>query len=212
MNWCQFFPSPNSFFIILRTLYKNIHNFVKKRQVCATSPCIMLLSSCPVHHALMLFLQAVTEYRQKICKCHGLSGSCELQTCTLKMPSFREVGNRLKERFDSAYKVTFNNDGEGIIPHEEDDSIKDPQVEDLVYLEKSPNFCKPSRKRGSPGTRDRVCDPKSKSTNGCDIMCCGRGYRSFQMVVKENCKCQFQWCCEVVCQTCVRTHTVHRCY
>lgn len=39
------------------------------------------------------------------CKCHGLSGSCTLRTCWRKMPSLRDVGNRLKEKFDGAAKV-----------------------------------------------------------------------------------------------------------
>lgn len=39
------------------------------------------------------------------CKCHGLSGSCTLRTCWWRMPAFREVGDRLRDRFEGAAKV-----------------------------------------------------------------------------------------------------------
>ncbi|ELT92804.1 hypothetical protein CAPTEDRAFT_182518, partial [Capitella teleta] len=154
---------------------------------------------------------SVAKYQQKICKCHGLSGSCELKTCVLKMPSFRDVGDRLKERFDGAYKVSIANDGRNIIPIEDHDAARRPSGENLVYLDESPSFCKPSRKQGSLGTLDRLCNPDTSTTDSCDIMCCGRGYRSYKVVVQENCRCQFKWCCKVICQTCSRTLSIHRC-
>lgn len=39
------------------------------------------------------------------CKCHGLSGSCTLRTCWRKLPLFRDVAIRLKDKFDGAAKV-----------------------------------------------------------------------------------------------------------
>ncbi|CAJ0924709.1 unnamed protein product [Ranitomeya imitator] len=39
------------------------------------------------------------------CKCHGVSGSCEVKTCWKAMPPFRKVGNVLKEKFDGATEV-----------------------------------------------------------------------------------------------------------
>ncbi|XP_017670089.1 PREDICTED: protein Wnt-4-like [Lepidothrix coronata] len=39
------------------------------------------------------------------CKCHGVSGSCEVCTCWKVIPSFRKVGNILKEKFEGATEV-----------------------------------------------------------------------------------------------------------
>uniref|UniRef100_A0A665V7C3 Protein Wnt n=1 Tax=Echeneis naucrates TaxID=173247 RepID=A0A665V7C3_ECHNA len=59
---------------------------------------------------------AVKLYMRTECKCHGLSGSCTLRTCWKKMPHFREVGDRLLERFNGASKVMGGNDGKTLIP------------------------------------------------------------------------------------------------
>nr|XP_046155678.1 protein Wnt-4-like isoform X2 [Oncorhynchus gorbuscha] len=46
--------------------------------------------------------KAILHNMQVECKCHGVSGSCELRTCWKVMPPFRRVGAVLKERFDGA--------------------------------------------------------------------------------------------------------------
>ncbi|XP_013420015.1 protein Wnt-6 isoform X2 [Lingula anatina] len=152
---------------------------------------------------------AVQNHMRKECKCHGLSGSCALKTCWRKMPIFNDVGNILKEKFDGATKMIGSNDGKSLMP--EDITVKHPASEDLIYSENSPDFCKPNRRVGSLGTRDRDCDPLSKGVGGCDILCCGRGFKKFQMTVRENCRCVFKWCCEVNCKTCVTVKTIYRC-
>ena len=153
--------------------------------------------------------QAVKNHMRKECKCHGLSGSCTLKTCWLKMPIFREVGITLKTKFDGAIQVQSSNDGkrlETVI-----DTLKPPAKEDLVYSENSPNFCKRSRKVGSLGTKGRICDPDSMGVGGCDLLCCNRGYTRQTTTVRDNCKCRFIWCCDVLCETCVREKTVYIC-
>uniref|UniRef100_A0AAU7EBH2 Protein Wnt n=1 Tax=Terebratalia transversa TaxID=34513 RepID=A0AAU7EBH2_TERTR len=152
---------------------------------------------------------AVRNYLRKECRCHGLSGSCTLKTCWRKMPFFRNIGDRLKKRFDGAIKVLGSNDGKTLV--KEGLTIKDPEKEDLIYSEQSPNFCVVNKKVGSLGTRGRVCDPKSRGTGGCDLLCCGRKYKTRKVEVKENCQCRFLWCCKVVCKTCRYMKTVHRC-
>ena len=150
------------------------------------------------------------KYSRRVCKCHGLSGSCTLKTCWKKMPVFHNVGTRLKDHFDGAVKVTGTNDGEGgLIPA--NPSHKRFDNEDLIYTEQSPNFCKPNRKYGSIGTKGRECDPFSMGEGGCDILCCGNGFKQEKVDVFENCNCKFKWCCEVVCQTCIVRKTLYKC-
>jgi wingless-type MMTV integration site family, member 10 len=48
------------------------------------------------------------------CKCHGLSGSCQLKTCWKSSPNFRTVGKILKQQFRHAILVDQSNLGNGI--------------------------------------------------------------------------------------------------
>lgn len=152
---------------------------------------------------------AVKNFMRTDCKCHGLSGSCAMRTCWRKMPPFRDVGNRLKERFDGAAKVIPSNDGRSFIP--EGDTIKPPDRGDLVYSEDSPDFCKPNRKTGSLGTQGRQCNATSPGVEGCELLCCGRGYDTRQVRQKTNCRCRFKWCCEVTCDTCSFKTAINTC-
>ncbi|KAK9888594.1 hypothetical protein WA026_000829 [Henosepilachna vigintioctopunctata] len=152
---------------------------------------------------------AVKNFMRMECKCHGLSGSCTLKTCWRKLPNFREVGNRLKERFDGAAKVIAGNDGQSFIP--EGDTIKPPGKLDLVYSEDTPNYCAANNSLGSFGTQGRVCDDKSLGEEGCGILCCGRGYRKFYKTESKDCKCIFKWCCEVKCEQCNETRAISTC-
>ncbi|CAG5128217.1 unnamed protein product, partial [Candidula unifasciata] len=48
---------------------------------------------------------AVIRNVREQCKCHGMSGSCELETCWKATPDFRKVGELLRRKFDEASKV-----------------------------------------------------------------------------------------------------------
>nr|CDI40102.1 WNT6 protein [Euperipatoides kanangrensis] len=152
---------------------------------------------------------AVKNYMRTECKCHGLSGSCTLKTCWRKLPIFRDVGDRLKEKFDGAAKVMAGNDGLSIIPVGA--TIKPPAKDDLIYSEDSPDFCEPNKKVGSLGTHGRECNHTSQGVGGCELLCCSRGYEKLQQNITENCRCRFIWCCEVVCDTCAVLKTIFRC-
>lgn len=84
-------------------------------------------------------------------------------------------------------------------------------VDDIVYSEESPDFCEADRRNGSLGTLGRSCDRASKGLDGCDLMCCGRGYSNKKRRVEERCDCKFHWCCEVRCKTCSRDVEEHHC-
>ena len=144
-----------------------------------------------------------------VCKCHGMSGSCTVKTCWRMLPLFSEVGLKLKEKFDGASKVIATNDGKGFIP--EGASIKVPGKGDLVYSEESPDFCEANKATGSLGTKGRECNATSKGVDGCELLCCGRGYQTIQISEKINCHCRFHWCCEVVCDICTIKRTANTC-
>ena len=143
------------------------------------------------------------------CKCHGMSGSCSFKTCWRKLPHFRDVGKRLKDKFDGAIKVMAGNDGKGFIP--EGQTIKPPEKEDIVYSEETPDFCESNSETGSLGTRGRVCNVNGIGTDGCDLLCCGRGHTSTVKMEYVNCRCKFKWCCAVTCDKCKHKRTIHTC-
>nr|WCQ76354.1 wingless [Triops longicaudatus] len=160
-----------------------------------------------------------SEMRQE-CKCHGMSGSCTVRTCWMRLPFFRTVGDQLKDRFDGASRVLISNTGRvpgngkrkynyQLKPFNPDH--KTPAKKDLVYYENSPNFCEKNTKLGIPGTQGRTCNETSIGVDGCDLMCCGRGYKTEVKEVVERCACTFHWCCEVKCKVCRTKKTIHTC-
>lgn len=88
---------------------------------------------------------------------------------------------------------------------------KPPTPKDLVYFEQSPGFCEKNLRLGILGTHGRQCNDTSIGVDGCDLMCCGRGYRTQEVIVFERCACTFHWCCEVKCKTCRTKKTIHTC-
>ncbi|KAI0211050.1 Protein Wnt-2b [Lamellibrachia satsuma] len=65
--------------------------------------------------------------------------------------------------------------------------------------------------RRSMGTAGRECNKSSLGIDGCDIMCCGRGYDTRTVKRKRKCQCKFHWCCFVKCSTCERWTNVYTC-
>lgn len=125
------------------------------------------------------------------------------------MATFQEIAIRLKERFDGAAKVIASNDGNRFIP--EGKTIKPPSRQDLIYTDESPDFCRPNVKTGSLGTQGRECNNTSEDVDGCDLLCCNRGYKRTIKQIKYNCKCKFFWCCEVKCTTCYDDREIYTC-
>lgn len=64
---------------------------------------------------------------------------------------------------------------------------------------------------GSLGTAGRVCNKTSRGTDGCEVMCCGRGYDTTRVKQITKCECKFRWCCAVECKDCEEAVDVHTC-
>ena len=139
-----------------------------------------------------------------------MSGTCTMRTCWRRLSSFRKVGSYLKDRYNSAVQVMPTNDGDSLVPKE--DSISPPTNLDLYYSDSSPDFCQKNLQEGSLGTSGRQCDIEtSGNPNSCDQLCCGRGYRKEVKIVKYNCNCRFQYCCDIKCDSCKKSVQVYEC-
>ncbi|XP_059611738.1 protein Wnt-5 [Phlebotomus argentipes] len=145
--------------------------------------------------------RAVIKKSRITCKCHGVSGSCSLITCWQQLSSMREIGNYLREKYDEATRVKMNKRGRLQV---HDSRFKVPTALDLVYLDESPDWCRNSKQLQWQGTHGRVCNKTSSGLDSCSILCCGRGYNTKKIVVRERCNCKFQWCCHVKCDVCVK--------
>lgn len=80
---------------------------------------------------------------QRICKCHGMSGSCNVRVCWRKLPSFRDVGDTLTARYEGAFLVKMVEKKRRRIKklRAVGKDIKQPNRTELVYLEESPDYC-----------------------------------------------------------------------
>lgn len=157
-------------------------------------------------------LQAILSHMRVECKCHGVSGSCEVKTCWKAMPPFRKVGNIIKEKFDGATEVEQRKVGTTKVLVPRNSQFKPHTDEDLVYLDPSPDFCDyDPRTPGMLGTVGRQCNRTSKAIDGCELMCCGRGFQTQEVEVVDRCSCKFHWCCYVKCKQCRKMVEMHTC-
>ncbi|XP_055376678.1 protein Wnt-6 [Condylostylus longicornis] len=155
---------------------------------------------------------AVRDNMRLDCKCHGLSGSCTMKTCWLKMPSFHEIGTILKERYNNALKVSSHNDGDKFMLEKPIIGQKNRITKyDIIYTDISPDFCDSNYKTGSLGTYKRECNLTSSGNDNCDTLCCNRGYIYRTNNENINCNCVFKWCCDVKCDICQHNRTVTIC-
>ncbi|CAL8102077.1 unnamed protein product [Calicophoron daubneyi] len=180
--------------------------------------------------------QAVINKMEVQCKCHGVSGSCEMRTCWRSLPKFRDLGNHLQERYHKALMVDYVDrrlmpiENVELGPAQPEENTLSPRrlsytsgttkhpdktvtitENDLLYTSHSPTFCHHDPQFGSIGTYGRRCVEGAKGLNSCDYLCCDRGFKRETFVQEERCNCKFQWCCKVLCQTCTKTVVISTC-
>ncbi|TSX17021.1 Protein Wnt-2 [Bagarius yarrelli] len=153
--------------------------------------------------------RAVKRFMTLECKCHGVSGSCNIRTCWLAMGDFRQTGDYLHKKYNGATQVVMNRYGTGFtIAYRK---FRKPTKNDLVYFEVSPDYCMGDHESGSVGTAGRVCNRTSHGADSCEVMCCGRGYDTSRVSHTTKCECKFHWCCAVHCRDCHEERDVHTC-
>ncbi|XP_028163748.1 protein Wnt-7b-like [Ostrinia furnacalis] len=165
--------------------------------------------------------KVVKEMVRRECKCHGVSGSCAVRTCWRALPPFAAVGAALRDKLRRAKHVVAEEyDLRGL--HARAVALRHPRLvvrrtgkpprkSELVFLAKSPQYCEPDAAAAAPGTHGRHCNRTSKGEDGCDLLCCGRGYSTVTLVREAKCRCQFHWCCSVSCDSCVTRTDTHVC-
>ena len=154
------------------------------------------------------------------CKCHGLSGACSTKTCWRRLPSLHSVSSNVKAKYDHAVKVSLQ------VSKEASASLRQVGVDNrppapsnaLVFMKKSTNFCVSQKNY----TLNRECKPREQLENdssnnstdtlsACEDLCCNGDYIEETQVVYRSCECQFVWCCDVICKTCLYTEYKYKC-
>ena len=146
------------------------------------------------------------------CKCHGVTSSCEMKTCWKELVNFTEIGSILKEKYDGASRVRYDRRTGRILKARSENgytrvgkrrsTLGRPTAGNLVYVQRSPDYCVRSKEDKTLGTAGRECKTDVEGHGSCTELCCGRGFRQNVSMVQQRCQCKFQWCCYVKCKTC----------
>ena len=159
------------------------------------------------------------------CRCHGISGSCAVRTCWRELPTYYQVGDILKQKYDDAIKVSVDRNRASRLVYY--DPVRSthyiPSENSLVYLQETANYCLSEQNF----TLNRECLPQAMldaQRRGevkvssveqyfppCESFCCNGEYVEKTIVRTETCNCRFVWCCDVICQTCVVNTTKYLC-
>lgn len=157
--------------------------------------------------------QVVRASLQRNCKCHGVTGSCNLKTCWKQLAPFEVVGSALKQKYRAAAQVTFLNNK----LQERDNRNRYSQVTrkdlKLVYLDSSPDYCVRNMTVGSPGMLRRTCRSDILSNGQCRSLCnsCNLRHRTEEHSKQVKCRCKFVWCCTVKCKLCTEKYSLTTC-
>ncbi|KAG0412017.1 hypothetical protein HPB47_010851 [Ixodes persulcatus] len=179
------------------------------------------------NHNLVVGIRVLRHGIRRVCKCHGLSGSCSAKTCWEELAHFPDVAKALKRKYSKAIMAQVENKPD-FASTEVVSKLKKTLLtrttqkpkwlravtaelqrlgrDRLVYLEESPSFCERNVLTG--GMSQRRCRDHAH----CEQVCCGRGHRSFSETVQERCHCRVVWCCQLECKTCTVLKYSHSCH
>ncbi|XP_028426803.1 protein Wnt-16 [Perca flavescens] len=152
--------------------------------------------------------QAIVKTMLTHCRCHGVSGSCAVKTCWKSAAPFERVGAYLKQRYERSVQVW---DRSKMKPPRRKEPRLPAAAHQLVFFNKSPNYCVADRRRGVLGTTGRRCSRTSTGPDSCVLLCCGRGYNTHLVRHVQRCECKFVWCCYVRCRRCESMNDMHTC-
>lgn len=161
---------------------------------------------------------------QKHCKCHGLSGSCSMQTCWTSVNAFPEIADNIRQMYEFGQPLQVDNTGKVDQNVREDalvyvygknwqhNAVKDFDTNTFITLD-SPDYCKQDLSTGWRGTQGRQCsrirenNTSLQERRSCKTLCrqCGYRVRKHRVVRKRKCNCNFNWCCSVTCDVCTDT-------
>ncbi|XP_014290600.2 protein Wnt-8a-like, partial [Halyomorpha halys] len=133
-------------------------------------------------HNYEIGIKAIELQEGEKCKCHGISGSCTTRTCWGRVAQFPRVGRLLKASYRKAVRVAANRDND----------MNSENMSVLLFLENSPDYCKPNATLGWEGTEGRVCSRRRfkfadrSERRSCNHLCrsCGHQVRVRQVETK----------------------------
>ena len=127
---------------------------------------------------------------QKECKCHGVTGSCNLKTCWKQLAPFAVVGSALKQEYLAAVPVSFKNNK--IHEKHSRDSVLSRKSKQLVYLDSSPDYCVRNTTAGSLGMLGRTCTSDAGHTKKCRSLCqsCNLRAHTKDHYTQVKCRCK----------------------
>lgn len=195
--------------MLTRPFYVYLFNSILYDLLCIGMYCACISVHC-IQFNSFSFLQIVAELMKFRCRCHGVSGSCAVQTCWKSLSDFRTIGETLKQKYEAPIRIARRS--LRTLKRAEKTKRRVPiSYTELVYVHRSPNYCRANRKRGILGTKGRECNKTSSGSDSCDLLCCGRGYNTQVVRLVERCECKFIWCCYVKCKTCETLLDKHTC-
>jgi len=154
-------------------------------------------------HNIKLGGQVVRDLQSINCRCHGVTGACQLKHCMKRLPTFPEVATRLFKMYEKAVQIDLRQQRSG--------GKKFAARGKLVYADSSPNYCIADESLGTSGTTGRECLLSGAGNQSCEKLCCGQGYKRQRIETVENCRCKYVWCCYVKCEVCKSSRLQYTC-